>query len=182
MRITISGPPGSGKTTACSKLSEVLGLEAVVFGKIFRELAAEKNLTLGELGAIAEKDPAIDQMIDSRILEIARAHPDIILESRLSAYMLTRNGIPAYRILLEASPDVRMARVGLREGETLEQATANTLERQKSISKAKANIKANYGIDIDDRSVYDLILNTDNLTPDEVLEKILEGVRGWHAD
>ena len=26
MRITISGPPGSGKTTACSKLSEKLGL------------------------------------------------------------------------------------------------------------------------------------------------------------
>ena len=179
MRITISGPPGSGKTTACSKLSEVLGLEAVVFGKIFRELAAEKNLTLGELGAIAEKDPAIDQMIDSRILEIARAHPDIILESRLSVYMLTRNGIPAYRILLEASPDVRMARVGLREGETLEQATANTLERQKS--EAKRYMKY-YGINIDDRSVYDLILNTDNLTPDEVLEKILEGVRGWHAD
>ena len=72
-----------------------------------------------------------------------------------------------------------MARVGLREGETLEQATANTLERQKS--EAKRYMKY-YGIDIDDRSVYDLILNTDNLAPDEVLEKILEGVRGWHAD
>ena len=179
MRITISGPPGSGKTTACSKLSEVLGLEAVVFGKIFRELAAEKNLTLGELGAIAEKDPSIDEMIDSRILEIARSHQDIILESRLSAYMLTRHGIPAYRILLEASPDVRMARVGLREGETLEQATANTLERQKSEAKRYMQY---YGIDIEDRSVYDLILNTDNLTPDEVLQTILEGVRGWNAD
>ena len=179
MRITISGPPGSGKTTACSKLSEALGLEAVVFGKIFRELAAEKNLTLGELGAIAEKDPSIDEMIDSRILEIARAHQDIILESRLSAYMLTRHGIPAYRILLEASPDVRMARVGLREGETLEQATANTLERQKSEAKRYMQY---YGIDIEDRSVYDLILNTDNLTPDEVLQTILDGVRGWNAD
>ena len=63
MRITISGPPGSGKTTACSNLSEALGLKAVVFGKIFRELAAEKNLTLGELGVIAEKDPSIDKMI-----------------------------------------------------------------------------------------------------------------------
>ena len=49
MRITISGPPGSGKTTACTRLSEELGLEAVVFGKVFRQLAAEKNLTLGEL-------------------------------------------------------------------------------------------------------------------------------------
>lgn len=178
MRITISGPPGSGKTTACSKLSEALGLDAVVFGKIFRELAAEKNLTLGELGAIAENDPSIDRMIDSRILEIARANSDIILESRLSAYMLSRNAIPAFRILLDASPEVRMARVGVREGESLEEATAKTVERQKS--EAKRYMKY-YGIDISDCSVYDLVINTDDLTPDQVLDLILEKVREWDA-
>ena len=56
MRITISGPPGSGKTTVCGKLSEALGLKAVVFGQVFRQLAAEKGLTLVELGALAEKE------------------------------------------------------------------------------------------------------------------------------
>ena len=44
MRITISGPPGSGKTTVCGKLSEELGLKAIVFGQVFRELATEKGL------------------------------------------------------------------------------------------------------------------------------------------
>ena len=173
MRITISGPPGSGKTTACSNLSEVLGLKAVVFGKIFRELAAEKNLTLGQLGAIAESDPSIDEMIDSRILEIACENEDIILESRLSAYMLTRNGIPAFRIYLDASPDVRMARVGLREGETFEEAHAKTVERQNSEAK---RYMMYYGIDINDRSVYDLVVNTDDLTPEEVLSTILDAL------
>ena len=173
MRITIRGPPGSGKTTACSNLSEVLGLKAVVFGKIFRELAAEKNLTLGQLGAIAESDPSIDEMIDSRILEIARENEDIILESRLSAYMLTRNGIPAFRIYLDASPDVRMARVGLREGETFEEAHAKTVERQNSEAK---RYMMYYGIDINDRSVYDLVVNTDDLTPEEVLSTILDAL------
>ena len=174
MRITISGPPGSGKTTACSKLSETLGLEAVVFGKIFRELAAEQNLSLGELGAIAEKDPSIDKMIDSRILDIARANEDIILESRLSAYMCARNGIPALKIYLDASPDVRMARIGLREGETEEEARAKTIDRQRSEAK---RYKMYYDIDIEDLSVYDLIVNTDELDPDQVVEKILEAVR-----
>ena len=173
MRITISGPPGSGKTTACSTLSEALGMEAVVFGKIFRQLAAEKNLTLGELGELAEKDPSIDEMIDGRILEIARSNEDIILESRLSAYMLTRNGIPAFRIYLDASPDVRMARVGLREGETFEEAHAKTVERQRSEAK---RYMMYYGIDIEDRSVYDLVVLTDDLTPDEVLETILGAI------
>ncbi len=173
MRITISGPPGSGKTTACSKLSEVLNLKAVVFGKIFRELAAEKNLTLGELGAIAEEDPSIDKMIDTRILEIARDNSDIILESRLSAYMLSRNGIPAFKIYLDASPDVRMRRVGLREGETFEEAYAKTIERQNSEAK---RYMMYYGIDINDKSVYDLVIITDDMTPDEVLDTILNGL------
>lgn len=173
MRITISGPPGSGKTTACNKLSEILGLKAVVFGRIFRELAAEKNLTLGELGAIAESDPSIDKMIDSRILDIARDNEDIILESRLSAYMLTRNGIPAFKIYLDASPAVRMSRVGIREGFTAEEVEAETLERQKSEAK---RYMMYYGIDIEDRTVYDLVINTDNLTPGDVIDKILSAI------
>jgi predicted cytidylate kinase len=173
MRITISGPPGSGKTTACSKLSEILGLEAVVFGKIFRELAAEKNLSLGQLGELAEKDPSIDKMIDSRILDIARANENIILESRLSAYMCARNNIPAFKIYIDASPEVRMSRIGVREGETVEEACAKTLDRQRSEAK---RYKMYYDIDIEDKSVYDLVINTDELDPDQVVKKILDAV------
>lgn len=175
MRLTISGPPGSGKTTACNRLSELLGLKAVVFGKIFRELAAEKQITLGELGAIAEKDPSIDQAIDAKILEIARANEDIILESRLSAYMLSRNNIPAFKIYLGASPEVRMSRIGVREGESLEQAKKETIERQASEAK---RYMMYYNIDINDMSVYDLVVDTDNLDPDGVIDTIMKAIEG----
>ncbi|MBR1452023.1 MAG: cytidylate kinase family protein, partial [Candidatus Methanomethylophilaceae archaeon] len=144
-------------------------------GKIFRQLAAEKNLSLGELGAIAEKDPSIDKMIDSRILEIARENEDIILESRLSAYMCARNGIPAFKVYLNASPEVRMSRIGVREGETLEEARAKTVDRQRSEAK---RYKMYYDIDIEDLSVYDLVVDTDTLDPDQVVERIIEGVSG----
>lgn len=178
MRITISGPPGSGKTTACATLSQRLGLEAVVFGRIFRDLAAEKHLTLSQLGEMAERDPSIDHMIDERILQMARTHDDLILESRLSAYMLTRHGIDAYKIYLTATPEVRMRRVGIREGETLEHATAVTLDRQRSEAK---RYKQWYGIDIEDLSVYDMVLNTDDLSPEQVIDAILEGLDAWGA-
>ena len=175
MRITISGPPGSGKTTACNRLSEMLGLKAVVFGKIFRELAAEKHLSLLEFGQLAEKDPSIDEAIDARIVEIARQNENIILESRLSAYMLTRNSIPAFKIYLGASPEVRMSRIGVREGQTIEEAKKETIERQASEAK---RYMMYYNIDINDMSVYDLVVNTDDLDPDGVIDTILKAIEG----
>lgn len=176
MRITISGPPGSGKTTACKTLSEMLGLEAIVFGKIFRQMAAERGMSLVEFGELAEKDPSIDEHIDSSILDIARAKEDIILESRLSAYMLSRNSIPAFKIYLSASPSVRMGRVGLREGESLEEATRVTNDREASEAK---RYMMYYGIDITDLSVYDLVVDTDDLGPDQVIETIMNAIEGY---
>ncbi|MDY0293373.1 MAG: AAA family ATPase [Candidatus Methanomethylophilaceae archaeon] len=175
MRITISGPPGSGKTTTCKLLSESLGLEAVVFGNLFRELARERGLTVAELGELAEKDPSIDRAIDDRILEIARENEDIILESRLSAHMLEKDCIPCFKVRLEASPDVRVSRVGLREDQTKEEAERETAERQACEAR---RYKKYYGIDINDKSVYDIVVKTDDLTPEEVLQKVLEAVEG----
>ncbi|MDR0523271.1 MAG: AAA family ATPase [Candidatus Methanoplasma sp.] len=175
MRITISGPPGSGKTTVCRMLSDRLGIRAAVFGEMFRAMAAERGLTLAELGALAERDPGIDRDIDAKIVEVAKANPDMIFESRLSAYMLSGNGIPAFKIYLDASPDVRIARIGLREGESAEDARRETVERQRSEALRYMRY---YGIDIGDKSVYDMVIDTDELSPGEVADAIIEGMGG----
>jgi cytidylate kinase, putative len=174
MRITISGPPGSGKTTVCSLLSEKLNLESIVFGRMFRELAKEKGLSLAELGILAENDPSIDISIDDHILEIARGKENIILESRLSAYMLHRNGIPALKVYLDATPETRTKRISARDGESPEDAYKNTMERH--ASEAKRYMKY-YGINADDKSVYDIVVDTDNRTPDEVADVIIKGMK-----
>jgi len=170
MRITISGPPGSGKTTVCEKLSSALSFKAVVFGKIFRELAEERNLTLSELGSLAEKDPSIDELIDSRLVRIARENDNIVLESRLAAYMLTRNNIPAFRVYLDASPDVRAGRIGARDNETFGESLKKTAERQSSEEKRYMKY---YGIDINDTEVYDMMISTDHTEADDVVRMIL---------
>ena len=175
MRITISGPPGSGKTTACKRLSEKLEIKAVVFGEFFRKLAKERGMTLAEFGELAEHDPSIDETIDGMILTVAKENTDIILESRLAAHMLTKNDISAFRVYLEASLKVRIGRVGLREGESFDNVYSHTVERESSEAK---RYKMYYDIDIEDKSVYDLIINTDDLDPDQVVNKILKGIEG----
>jgi predicted cytidylate kinase len=173
MRITISGPPGSGKTTACKKLAERLNMDSMVFGEFFRQLAKEQGMTLAEFSALAEKDPAIDEMVDRTILESAKKNKDIIIESRLSGHMMARNNIPAFKVYLGASPEVRIRRVGIREGDCFEEVCLRTIERQSSEAK---RYMMYYNIDIDDKSVYDLVLNTDEMDPDQVVDRIIKGL------
>jgi len=76
---------------------------------------------------------------------------------------------------LDASPSVRCARVCSRDGESLSEATSATERRQASEA---ARYMKYYGIDIGDMSVYDLVINTDRLTPEEVLGKMLDAIEG----
>jgi len=52
--ITISGPPGSGKSTLSKILSVKLGLELVSMGDIFRKCAEDRCMSLEEFGLIAK--------------------------------------------------------------------------------------------------------------------------------
>ncbi len=105
MRITISGPPGSGKTTVCKLVADRLHLEVVVSGNIFRQMAKESSMSLADFGKLCELDPEADKRLDQRMVEIARDKDGIVLEGRLTAYMLTMHGIPALRVLMDADLD-----------------------------------------------------------------------------
>lgn len=171
MRITISGPPGSGKTTVCKLVAERLDLEIIISGNIFRQMARESRMSLADFGRMCETDPEADRMLDDRMVQIARCQDDVILEGRLTAYMLTRNDISAFRVYMDADLDVRSARVAEREGGTVEQRREEIMQREEC--EVRRYLKY-YDIDIRDRSIYDLIVDTTFLTPSEVADRICE--------
>jgi predicted cytidylate kinase len=170
MRITISGPPGSGKTTVCKMLSDRLGTECVISGNVFREMAKESGLSLREFGKLAECDSKYDRLLDERMLEIARKKKEIILEGRLAAYMLHRNGIPAFKVYLDADVEARAKRIAGREGIDLEEAKKAVVEREECEAM---RYKSYYDIDLTDISVYDLVIDTSYLTPEQAVDRIV---------
>ena len=68
-----------------------------------------------------------------------------------------------------------MSRIGVREGQSIEDAKKETIERQASEAK---RYMMYYNIDINDMSVYDLVVNTDELDPDGVIDTILKAIEG----
>src|SRR4030095_1296723 len=103
--ITISGLPGSGKTTVARLVAAELGLEHVYAGNIFRRQAEASGLTLEEYLRRAETDPSIDRELD-RQMEARAAQGQAVLAGRLAAFMAARAEAEALKVFLDASEAV----------------------------------------------------------------------------
>lgn len=168
--ITISGLAGSGTTTVCDRLCARLGWAYVNAGAVFRGLAQEAGLSLAELGRRAEADGRIDRQLDRRLVELARERAPVVIEGRLTGWMAQRHQLPALKVWLQAVLAVRAERVGQREGKPLEQALAETRQREASEAQRYA---AHHQIALSDLSVYDLVVDTECCDPQAACAHIL---------
>jgi predicted cytidylate kinase len=176
MRITISGPPGSGKTTVCKLLAARLGYRYIISGNVFREMASKLHLSLTDFGKLAEEDPKYDKMIDDSMVTKAAQEDNVVLEGRLAGHNLARLDILAFKVYLDADPKVRAARILEREKGDLKIVMTEMLEREDCEA---ARYSQWYGIDINDKNVYDLIVDTSDVPPEKVVEIIVKELEGF---
>lgn len=169
MLITISGVPGSGKTTVARLLSKQLGIPHVYAGDVYRQQASERGLTLAQLNELAEQDHSIDRELDARLAEYAR-RGEVVLEGRLAGFIADEQNVDALKVWLTASDRVRAERVAEREGVDAVAVLQENTARHDSDAK---RYKLIYGYDLDDTSIYDLSLVTDDQTPEAIAQVIL---------
>ena len=173
MRVCIGGLPGSGTTTAAYLLADRTGLEVVSAGEVFRQMAREMGVTLAAFGRMAQKDEEIDAGLDRRMLSIARKKDEVILEGRLIGALCKKERMPALKIWLHAPASIRSARISGREDVGVERAVRDMLERENS---ERTRYMRYYGIDMDDLSIYDMIIDSETNAPEVIVEMIQEGM------
>jgi cytidylate kinase len=176
MLITVSGPGGSGKSTLAASLADRLGYDHVSGGDIFRAIADERGLTPLQLNRRAEEDETIDRDLDRRLRETARDRADLVLESRLSGWMAGEHA--DLRVWLDAPIEVRAERIADREQKPVGQAREETEARAES---ERRRYEAYYGIDVGNRSIYDLVVNTARWSPESVLGFVSGAVERYDA-
>jgi cytidylate kinase len=169
MIVTVSGAPGSGTTTVAKSISEELGIRWVNSGDLFRNIAKEKNLSLKELGRLAETGPEIDYLIDDAQRAIVKDGSGVF-EGRLSGHMLDAD----LKIFLKAEFKIRAERIAARENKLIDDALHECRVREKSEA---LRYEKYYNIDINDCSIYDIVIDTGKWDRQDVLDIVLVAVR-----
>ena len=154
LRVAISGKSGCGNTTVSTLLAQKLNVKLINF--TFRQLAAEKNLTLAQVIENAKTDDSYDITVDTRQVELAKKE-SCVLGSRLAIYLIADDNVRAQRILN-------------REGGSLEEIKSFTAMRDSEDSR---RYKKLYNIDNSNFDFADLKIDTALFTPEQIVEKIL---------
>jgi cytidylate kinase, putative len=174
VKITISGQAGSGKTSVSKELSKITGFKMISAGEIFRDMAEEKKMSLEAFSKYAEERPKIDMLIDERQIELSNKFKDCIAEGRLSGWKIEDADL---KIWLSAPLKTRLKRIMGREGKGYNAVLKETRGRE---NDGRMRYKKFYGIDLDDLSIYDLIINTEKWDKRSVTEIILRSLELWN--
>ncbi|MEM2816482.1 MAG: cytidylate kinase family protein [Candidatus Bathyarchaeia archaeon] len=174
--VCICGMAGSGKSTQARRLAEKYGLNYYSGGDALKALAIEMGYNPSVRGwwetpeGLAfmenrERNPEFDLKVDHKLLEAAEKG-NVILDSWTMPWLLKHG----FKIWLEASLEKRAERVARRDGISLRQAMEALKSKE---SKTKSIYEKLYGFRLgEDLSPFHLILDTENLTSDEVFQAL----------
>ncbi len=169
-QITIGGVPGSGKTTVAKLLAEASGYKFWSGGLIRREMASKRGLTIEEFNALPENT---DEELDNFTKNELGKMDEIIFEGRLGFLFLPS----ALKIYFYCDPQEAANRI-FNDPRTSESTYSSVEELKQGIASRMANDSERYskyyGVDCYDPSKFDYVIDTTNLTSEQVVSKVLE--------
>ncbi|MCA9366414.1 cytidylate kinase family protein [Candidatus Kaiserbacteria bacterium] len=180
--ITLSGKPGSGKSSTSDKLAELLGYTRYSSGDLVRKVAKQHHLTLEEFNERAKTDHTLDDKVDEELRKL-RDEKDVVIDSRLGFYWIPES----FKVYLELDIDLASARIfrdsaitqsRIDSGETgsMQEVVREVKERYEN---ERERFRALYGVDPYNPQRFDLIIDTSRQNPQSVALTIFDNYKQW---
>ena len=177
--ISLGGELASGKGTASKILMKELNFGVYKNGDYFRKLARDNGMDITTFNEYVKDHPEIDREVEYSAAEYAKTHDNFIIDARLGWYAVPES----FKVYLKVDINVAAKRA-FEDQERKSSESFNTIEEQKKDIEKRYKLENEryfnlYGVRKEDESNYDLIIDTTNLTPQEVSDKIKEAYLTW---
>lgn len=181
MIITLSGAPGSGKSTVAEALVKKFGLKRYYMGQIRRDKAKEHGLTLEQFNQLGETEEWTDKVVDDFQKKLGETEDNFLIEGRTSFFLIPHS----IKIYLDVDLKTGAERIFKQiQNSNQEQFQRNegqpsSIEEmyeslKKRVESDVKRYKKYYGIEaFDNQSNYDIYLNTTKMSPSEVVETLI---------
>lgn len=180
MIISICGDPGSGKSTIRKLLAKRLGYKQYSMGDLRGKMALERGLTIDQLNKVGEKEAWTDNDVDDYQKKLGETEDNFVIEGRTSYHFIPRS----FKIKLEVSLEEGARRIMSGEDRPDEPKAASIQEKARQLEERIASdtlrYKKYYNLDVADRKNYDLIVDTTDITPKQVVDAIVAEMKKRH--
>jgi cytidylate kinase len=181
--ITLSGKPGSGKSSTADRVAEMLGYTRYSAGEDVREKIHKQKSTLQQFNKHAETHPEVDHRIDEELRKL-RDHKDVVIDSRLGFYWIPES----FKVYLDLDNDVAIARIfkdaTMNTGRSKSGEGSQTMENvmdqvEERMQSERARFKKLYGVNPYSIEHFDLVIDTARHSPQTVALTIYDTYRKW---
>ncbi|MCD5382252.1 MAG: AAA family ATPase [Candidatus Pacebacteria bacterium] len=179
--ITISGKPGSGKSSTAAEVAKLLNYEHHSAGKIMRQMAEENSMSLAEINKFAKDNPEVDKKIDTYLQSLGE-RDGIVIDSRIAFHWIPHS----FKVYLELDSDIAAARIFKdmqsnrdRKGEIAMTIDAVWAQMQDRMMNEKRRYQKLYNVNPYARKNFDLIIHTERNNPLTVSLWILDRYKQW---
>jgi len=182
MIITISGDIGSGKSTTGKALCKRLEYEYLSTGAIQRQIAEEMGLTTLELNKLTESRRDIDDKIDGYTRALNDVDENYVVDSRLAWHFIPSS----YKVFLRCDEVVAAERISkdeVRKSDEANREIQHLLQKNQARRKSEASRFLDiYGVNFEDLSNYNQVIDSSFFYPDEIVQLIIDGVRHYYLE
>ena len=181
--ITISGKPGSGKSSTADRVAELLGYTRYSSGDMVRRILREAGKTLEAYNQEAAENTTLDAQVDAALRDL-RNHQDIVIDSRLGFYWLPES----FKVYLDLDLELATARIykdtvanEMRSSVGTSQSSLQTVIQQvrSRMEGEQRRFRRLYGVDPFDTSHFDFVIDTSRQNPQSVAIAVFDAYREW---